>query len=155
MASSHSIQRKTVPTTPARDTASGPTWTPVVYFSDGRVKRFPGGLSHSEALSAAASECSALDDAESFAAQRDGLRPLKARVLTDQELIWGIVMGPNDKIIRLPQVLEKVGLKKSAIYKKIKLGEFPPPIKLGAHASGWLESEVIAWIDKLARQRQA
>lgn len=59
-------------------------------------------------------------------------------------------MDANEKIIRLPQVLDKVGLKKSAIYKKIKLGEFPAPIKLGAHASGWLESDIQNWILKQA-----
>ncbi len=55
-------------------------------------------------------------------------------------------MSPTDKIIRLPQVEESVGLKKSAIYKMIKVGEFPAPIKLGKHASGWLESSVQTWI---------
>lgn len=59
-------------------------------------------------------------------------------------------MSTNEKILRLPQVLDKVGLKKSAIYKRIKDGQFPPPIKLGAHASGWLESEVQNWILKQA-----
>lgn len=59
-------------------------------------------------------------------------------------------MDANEKIIRLPQVVAAVGLKKSAIYKKIKLGEFPAPIKLGAHASGWLESDVQQWIRKTA-----
>lgn len=34
-------------------------------------------------------------------------------------------MSPNDKIIRLPEVMEKVGLKKSAVYKLIKEGDFP------------------------------
>lgn len=50
------------------------------------------------------------------------------------------------KIIRLPDVLEKVSLKKSAVYKQIKLGNFPAQIKLGMHASGWLESDIDAWI---------
>lgn len=64
-------------------------------------------------------------------------------------------MTHNDKIIRLPDVLAAVGLKKSAIYKKIKAGEFPAPIKLGAHASGWLESDVQAWIRKQAGRESA
>jgi prophage regulatory protein len=61
-------------------------------------------------------------------------------------------MNPNERIIRLPQVLDMVGLKKSAIYKKIKAQEFPAPIKLGAHASGWLESAIQQWIAKQAGQ---
>ena len=64
-------------------------------------------------------------------------------------------MSPNDKIIRLPQVEEAVGLKKSAIYKLIKAGDFPAQIKLGKHASGWLESAVQTWIQKKAGREPA
>jgi len=51
----------------------------------------------------------------------------------------------NEKILRLPQVRAMVGLGTTAIYDKIKRGDFPPPIKLG-RLSGWLESEIQAWI---------
>lgn len=56
----------------------------------------------------------------------------------------------EDKILRLPQVMARVGLKKSAIYKMIGNGEFPAQLKLGTHASGWLESDVQKWIMKRA-----
>jgi prophage regulatory protein len=52
----------------------------------------------------------------------------------------------NQRIIRLPQVRDLVGLGKSAIYGKIKAGDFPKPVKLG-RVSGWVESEVQAWIN--------
>ena len=52
----------------------------------------------------------------------------------------------DDKIIRLPEVMARIGLKKSAVYKLIKDGDFPAQIKLGKHASGWLEADVQAWI---------
>jgi prophage regulatory protein len=52
----------------------------------------------------------------------------------------------NQRIIRLPQVRDLVGLRKSAIYDKIKAGDFPKPVKLG-RVSGWVESEVQAWIN--------
>ncbi len=55
-------------------------------------------------------------------------------------------MIDTDKVLRLPQVLEQVGLKKTALYKMIQDGEFPKQIKLGKHASGWKESEVQNWI---------
>lgn len=64
-------------------------------------------------------------------------------------------MSHEDKIIRLPQVMERVGLKKSAIYKMIAAGDFPNQVKLGTHASGWLESEVQKWILKRAGRVQA
>lgn len=56
------------------------------------------------------------------------------------------------KIIRLPAVLEQVGLKRTAIYDRIKGGEFPKPIKLG-RVSGWVEAEIQEWIQKRIDER--
>lgn len=59
-------------------------------------------------------------------------------------------MDTNARIIRMPQVMEKVGLRRSAIYNMIKRGEFPLQIRLGKSASGWLESEIDAWVSSRA-----
>jgi len=55
-------------------------------------------------------------------------------------------VNQEDKILRLPQVMARVGLKKSAVYKMIANDEFPKQVKLGTHASGWLESDIQRWI---------
>ncbi len=47
---------------------------------------------------------------------------------------------------RLPQVKARTSLSRSEIYRKIALGDFPSPIKLGERASAWPEHEVTAWI---------
>lgn len=60
----------------------------------------------------------------------------------------------SEKIIRLPQVKELVGLGTTAIYEKMKRGEFPRQIKIG-RASGWIESEIQAWISQQIRQSRA
>lgn len=61
----------------------------------------------------------------------------------------------TDKFLRLPKVIEKAGLQRTAIYDKISTGDFPPPIKLG-NVSVWLESEVDEWIrSKVAEFRKA
>ncbi|WP_084813532.1 helix-turn-helix transcriptional regulator [Desulfogranum japonicum] len=54
--------------------------------------------------------------------------------------------GYNLRILRMDQVLERVGLGKSTIYERIKEGTFPRQIKLGQRAVGWLEHEVDAWL---------
>lgn len=60
----------------------------------------------------------------------------------------------GERIIRLPDVEKAVCLKKSAIYQRINPKhpnydpDFPAPIKLGKHASGWRESAIQAWILK-------
>jgi prophage regulatory protein len=53
----------------------------------------------------------------------------------------------KERILRLPEVKVMVGLGTTAVYQRIKHGDFPPPIKLG-RLSGWLESEIQQWIKK-------
>lgn len=53
-------------------------------------------------------------------------------------------------IIRLPDVLARIGLSRSAVYKLIKRGTFPKQIKVG-RVSGWLSTEVDAWISETIR----
>lgn len=61
----------------------------------------------------------------------------------------------SDRMLRLPQVLERVGLSRSYLYLLIAENQFPSQIKLGARASGWLESEVVAWLEsKVLESRQ-
>ncbi len=52
------------------------------------------------------------------------------------------------RFLRLNDVKHHVGLGRSAIYDKIKRGEFPAPINLGSRAVGWLSDEITAWIDE-------
>lgn len=54
---------------------------------------------------------------------------------------------PAQTILRLPQVLQRTGISRSAIYVKIKAGSFPAPISLGARAIGFLNTEIDAWIE--------
>lgn len=49
-------------------------------------------------------------------------------------------------ILRLRQVSARTGLARSTIYERIKAGEFPAQVSLGARAVGWVEAEVEAWI---------
>lgn len=50
-------------------------------------------------------------------------------------------------ILRLKQVENRTGLKRSTIYHRIAIGDFPKQISLGgSRAIGWLESEINNWI---------
>ncbi|MDX1949626.1 MAG: AlpA family transcriptional regulator [Rickettsiales bacterium] len=51
------------------------------------------------------------------------------------------------RIIRLPQLMNKIGFKKTKIYQLIKEGELKP-VKLGIRAIGFLEAEVDAYIQQ-------
>lgn len=54
----------------------------------------------------------------------------------------------RDSILKIPQVQQITGLSRSGIYAKIKEGTFPKQIKLGLRASGWVESEVYAFVQQ-------
>ena len=51
------------------------------------------------------------------------------------------------RLIRLPQVMDRVGLKRSAIYQRMTEGRFPKSRLLGSRYTVWLESEIDAWIE--------
>ena len=53
------------------------------------------------------------------------------------------------KLYRLADVIGIVGLSRSTIYKKIKEGSFPAPVKLGVKPSVWKSSDIEAWISQL------
>jgi len=50
------------------------------------------------------------------------------------------------RIIRLPEVMNRVGLKRASIYAAIARGSFPKQIALGDRAVGWIEQEIDAWL---------
>ena len=58
------------------------------------------------------------------------------------------------KLIRLPEVLDRVGLKKTAVYKMMAEEEFPRPVKIGT-SSAWVEHEITEWIAVRMSARQA
>jgi prophage regulatory protein len=57
------------------------------------------------------------------------------------------------RLLRLPEVEKKTGLKHSSIYQRITEGDFPRQVPLGPKAVGWLEAEIDAWIDRRAAKR--
>lgn len=55
-------------------------------------------------------------------------------------------MMSANHILRRNDLRPATGLSPSTIYKMIALGEFPPPVKLGLKAVGWLKSDVDVWL---------
>lgn len=59
-------------------------------------------------------------------------------------------------VLRISDVKARTGQSRSTIYHRIAEGTFPKQIPLGGPRSvGWLESEVVAWIDSCVAQRDA
>ena len=51
-----------------------------------------------------------------------------------------------DRILRIKAVMERTGLTRSTLYRKIESGSFPPQIKLSERCAGWRESDVSEWM---------
>jgi prophage regulatory protein len=65
------------------------------------------------------------------------------------------IRNPASTILRLKQVKVRTGLARSTLYERIKAGDFPPQVSLGARAVGWLEADVEAWIGaRIERSRK-
>jgi prophage regulatory protein len=53
----------------------------------------------------------------------------------------------SESIWKKPKVIAETGLGNTALYAKVKTGDFPKPVKLGKRAVGWYRSEVVQWIN--------
>ncbi len=51
-----------------------------------------------------------------------------------------------DRIIRLKTVLDRTGLSRATLYRKITEGTFPRQVPISVHGAGWHESAVNRWI---------
>ena len=51
-----------------------------------------------------------------------------------------------DRIIRLNTVLDRTGLSRSTLYRKVDAGTFPAQVQIAARCVGWRESAVGEWL---------
>jgi prophage regulatory protein len=52
----------------------------------------------------------------------------------------------DDRIIRIKTELERTGLTRSTLYRKIGNGTFPRQISISQRCAGWRESAVNEWL---------
>ena len=50
------------------------------------------------------------------------------------------------RLLRLPQVMQQTGLRKTTLYELQKEGSFPMRIQVTSNSVGWIEEEINAWI---------
>ncbi len=53
----------------------------------------------------------------------------------------------NDKILREQEVLNLIGCSSPTLRRMEKIGSFPFRRKIGLRSIGWLQSEVLVWIN--------
>lgn len=75
--------------------------------------------------------------------------PLKEAGMADE------VSPENDRLLKLDEVKDIVGLGKTMIYRLERQGRFPQRFKPGGWSSRWSEAEVRAWMDEQRQMRAA
>jgi predicted DNA-binding transcriptional regulator AlpA len=58
------------------------------------------------------------------------------------------------RLIRIREVLRKVGVKQSTWYEDIKAGRAPPPVKIGLRSVAWYEPDIDDLIDARLEGRE-
>lgn len=61
---------------------------------------------------------------------------------------------PLDRLIKIEEVMQQVGMGKTKIYELLQFEEFPPPVKLGRF-SRWSQLEIQDWIEEKKDTRAA
>ena len=51
-----------------------------------------------------------------------------------------------DRFLRLQEVLFRVGISRSSVYKLMEVGQFPAQIKIG-YSSVWSERAIVEWME--------
>ena len=55
-------------------------------------------------------------------------------------------MNGEDRLLRRREVEARTGLSRTSIYRLMREGRFPEPLKVGPKAVRWPESEIADWL---------
>lgn len=50
------------------------------------------------------------------------------------------------RILRINAVLDRTGLSRSTLYRKMERGDFPRQVKISDRCAGWFEAHVEHWL---------
>ena len=52
----------------------------------------------------------------------------------------------EDRLLNRAEVERRVGLRRSALYRLMRAGQFPEPLRIGPRAVRWPSSEIEEWL---------
>ena len=53
------------------------------------------------------------------------------------------------RLIRMPEVLRRIGVSRTTLYKLLGAGQFPEPVRF-SRALTWRDTDIEAWIERQA-----
>jgi predicted DNA-binding transcriptional regulator AlpA len=59
------------------------------------------------------------------------------------------------RMLRVSRVAELLGVHPMSVWRWVRRGEFPRPIKLAPHVTAWRASDVAAWLDEKRGEQEA
>ena len=62
---------------------------------------------------------------------------------------------PEISLLKIHEVLARVGLSRSVVYLKMSAGKFPKPVYPAKKAPRWRSDVIAAWIESLPEDRAA
>ena len=57
----------------------------------------------------------------------------------------------RDRLLHRTEVEERCGLSRSSVYRLMRAGEFPTPLRIGPKAVRWPQSEIEDWLSERPR----
>lgn len=60
----------------------------------------------------------------------------------------------TDRLMSMRKVVDRLGLSKTELYRRINAGTFPRPVPISRHRIAFLESEVDEWMASRIRERE-
>jgi prophage regulatory protein len=51
-------------------------------------------------------------------------------------------MSASKRILREPEVLQRYGIAHATLWRQVKAGKFPQPVRIAERACGWIEGEL-------------
>ena len=58
-------------------------------------------------------------------------------------------MAQENRLLRIDEVLEIVGVSKSVLYEMIARNDFPRPVRISLRAVGWRQRDIDEWLESL------
>jgi prophage regulatory protein len=55
---------------------------------------------------------------------------------------------PVNVFLRLPQVLARVAISRSTLWRRVRAGSFPRPLKLSARVTVWRSEDIDGWMQE-------
>jgi len=62
-------------------------------------------------------------------------------------------MNEHLNILRKKEIIQKLGITRSTLYRWIADNIFPKPVQLGPRSVGWIEAEIDKWLLEKSAER--